>query len=67
MDVVISELLGFYTLYITLRQISQYDKSLVYILIAMMPFIVILSFVFGRLYLKAQFKIREEVSNLTRF
>lgn len=67
MKVVISELIGLYTMYITLKQISLYNTALVYILLGLIPVVVILSIVIGRITLKIQIKVRDEISNLTRF
>ncbi|MBE6011678.1 MAG: ABC transporter ATP-binding protein [Lachnospiraceae bacterium] len=66
-DIVLGELLRFYTVYITLKKISEYDSSLVYLLLALIPVIIILGIVLGRITLKIQIKIRDEISNLTRF
>lgn len=67
MKVVISEFIGLYTMYITLKQVSTYDKSLVYILLGLIPVVVILAIVLGRVTLKIQIKVRDKISNLTRF
>lgn len=67
MKVVVSEFIGLYTMYITLKQISLYNTALVYILLGLIPVVVILSIVIGRITLKIQIKVRDEISNLTRF
>jgi ATP-binding cassette subfamily B protein AbcA/BmrA len=67
MKVVISEFIGLYTMYITLKQISLYNKALVYILLGLIPVVVILAIVLGRITLKIQIRVRDEISNLTRF
>lgn len=67
MKVVVSEFIGLYTMYITLKQISLYNTALVYILLGLIPVVVILSVVIGRITLKIQIKVRDEISNLTRF
>lgn len=67
MKVIISELVGLYSLYITFKQISLYNKALVYILLGLIPVVIILSIVIGRITLKIQIRVRDEISNLTRF
>ncbi|WP_346880442.1 ABC transporter ATP-binding protein [Clostridium sp. UBA3061] len=65
--VVISELVGLYPMYIILKQISLYNKALAYILLGLIPVVVTLSIVLGRITLKIQIRVRDEISNLTRF
>lgn len=67
MKVVVSELIGLYTLYITLKQISLYNKVLVYIILGLIPIVIILAIIIGRITLKIQIIVRDEISNLTRF
>ncbi len=65
--VVISELVGLYPMYIILKQISLYNKALAYILLGLIPVVVTLAIVLGRITLKIQIRVRDEISNLTRF
>ncbi|GLC29451.1 ABC transporter ATP-binding protein [Clostridium omnivorum] len=67
MKVVVSELIGLYTIYITLKQISLYNRALVYIMLGLIPVVVILAIVLGRITLRIQIRVRDEISNLTRF
>ncbi|QHZ47126.1 ABC transporter ATP-binding protein [Bacillus sp. NSP9.1] len=67
MDVVVSELLGIYVLYITLAQISEYDSRLSYMLLGLIPVVALLAFIFGRLFMKVSLKIQDRLSGLTQF
>ncbi|WP_046216234.1 ABC transporter ATP-binding protein [Paenibacillus wulumuqiensis] len=66
-QVVIGELLGIYTFYITLRQVSQYNQSLSYLLLGVIPVMLILAFVFGRLYMRVAVRVQDKTSNLAMF
>ncbi|MDN4085391.1 ABC transporter ATP-binding protein [Paenibacillus polymyxa] len=67
MQVLIAELLGIYVFYITLSQISNYDPSLTYLLLALIPVVMIISFIFGRLFMKASIQIQDKLAGLTLF
>ncbi|NMM63014.1 ABC transporter ATP-binding protein [Clostridium sp. P21] len=67
MDIIIQELINIYTFYITLSKISQYDKSLMYILLVFIPISFLIAFFFGRLFMRVSIKVRDNVSNLTGF
>jgi len=67
MKVVVAELLGIYVFYVTLAQISNYDPSLTYLLLALIPVVMILSFIFGRLFMKASIQVQDKLAGLTQF
>lgn len=67
MQVLVAELLGIYVFYVTLIQISDYDPSLTYLLLVLIPVVFIVSFIFGRLFMKASIQVQDKLASLTRF
>ncbi|HEY8365206.1 MAG TPA: ABC transporter ATP-binding protein [Haloplasmataceae bacterium] len=66
MKVFIMEITSFYSMYATLARISQYNGDLLYSLLAVIPFVLAIAFIMGKIDFRTNDKVIKQVSTLTQ-
>ena len=66
MKVFIVEITSFYSMYATLARIAKYDGGLLYSLLAVIPFVLALAIIMGKIDFRTNDKVIKQVSTLTQ-